>query len=108
VGAIEALRSYVGLDRDDLVEDVMNGGSLNAARVVQEALPKILSSSANVPMFKYLREAGMLDGDGNLLETDIPRKVINRVKARSKNSGSLSRFALLLTEPSKRRKRWKG
>jgi hypothetical protein len=87
VGAIEALRSYVGLDRDDLVEDVMNGGDLKAARVVTEALPKILTSSANVPMYKYLRAAGLLDSDGELLDTDIPKKVVNRVKDRSKKLG---------------------
>lgn len=87
VGAIETLRSYVGLNRDDLVEDVMNGGSLKAPRVVQEALPKILTSSANVPMYKYLRAAGLLDPEGELLEADVPKKIINRVKTRQKKLG---------------------
>ena len=92
VGAIEALRSYVGLDRDDLIEDVVNGGNLNAGRVVQEALPKILTGPANVPIFKYLREAGMLDAEGELLETDVPKKVANRVRARPKKLGVIDQF----------------
>jgi len=71
IGAIEALRSYVGPDRDDLIKDVINDGDLKAARVVTEALPKILSSSGNTPMYKYLRAAGMLDAEGELLDVEV-------------------------------------
>lgn len=92
VGAIEALRSYVGLDRDDLVEDVINGGKLKAARVVTEALPKILTSSGNTPMYKYLRAAGMLDSDGELLDAEVPKKVVNRARARAKKLGVLPNY----------------
>lgn len=92
VGAIEALRSYVGLDRDNLVADVMNGGELKAARVVTEALPKILTSSGNTPMYKYLRAAGMLDSDGELLDAEVPKKVVNRAKARAKKLGVLPNY----------------
>jgi hypothetical protein len=92
VGAIEALRSYVGLDRDDLVKDVMNGGNLMASRVVTEALPKILSSGGNTPMYKYLRAAGMLDSDGELLDAEVPKKVASRVKERKKKLGVLPSY----------------
>jgi hypothetical protein len=108
VGAIEALRSYTGLNRDDLVEDVMNDGALNAARVVQEALPQILSGPANVPMFKYLREAGMLDAEGALLDVDIPKKVANRVKARSKKLGVIEQNRSAAKKAVKEAKTLKG
>ncbi len=93
VGAIAALRSYTGLDRDDLIEDVINAGSdLIASRVVQEALPRILTHPGNVPVFKYLREAGLLDSDGALLDADVPKKVANVVKARPKRLGLLKTY----------------
>jgi SIR2-like domain len=93
VGAIAALRSYTGLGRDEIVEDVLNEETgLIPARVVQEALPEILSHPGNVPMFKYLRDAGLLDPDGDLLEADVPKKVSNRVKARAKKLGVLDQY----------------
>ena len=93
VGAIAALRSYTGLGRDEIVEDVINEETgLIPARVVQEALPEILSHPGNVPMFKYLRDAGLLDPDGDLLDADVPKKVSNRVKARAKKLGVLDQY----------------
>lgn len=47
---------------------------MKAARVVTEALPKIPTSSGNTPMYKYLRAAGMLDSDGELLDAEVPKK----------------------------------
>ena len=85
VGAIAQLRSYVGLSRDDLVNDLVDEGSdLNAVRVVQEALPNILTHPGNVPVFKYLRHAGLLDQDGNLLDAkSVHTKVANHVANRA-------------------------
>jgi hypothetical protein len=89
VGAIAQLRSYVGLQRDDLVADVVDEGTdLNAVRVVQEALPPILSQPGNVPIFKYLRQAGLLDQAGALIDPSaVNAKVVSRVAARAKRLG---------------------
>ena len=58
---------YVGLDRWELIEDVLNGGdTFDPERVVRQALPRILVSGGNVPVFKYLRGAGLLKADGTL------------------------------------------
>lgn len=89
VGAIAQLRSYAGLRRDDLVDDVVDEGtSLNALRVVQEALPPILTQPGNVPVFKYLRQAKLLDADGGLVETlTVHKKLANHVATRTKRLG---------------------
>ena len=93
VGAIAALRSYTGLRREEVVENIVNEeAGLIPGRVVQEALPGILSHPGNVPMFKYLREAGLLDPEGALLDADVPKKVANRVAARSKKLRVLAQY----------------
>jgi SIR2-like domain len=93
VGAIEALRAYVGFDRHALVEDTLNAGDLMASRVVTETLPQVLISKGNVPIYKYLRGAGMLDSNGELLETaEVPTKVANRHKIRSAKLAVLPQY----------------
>jgi hypothetical protein len=89
VGAISHLRSYVGLRREDLLNDLVDEGtSLNPVRVVQEALPSILTHPGNVPIFKYLREAGLLDRAGTLIDSkSVDKKVANRVLQRAKRLG---------------------
>jgi hypothetical protein len=58
---------YVGLDRWDLLDDVLNDDrNFNPNKIVDVVLPRILSGSVNVPVFKYLREAGCLKADGTL------------------------------------------
>ncbi len=86
VGAISQLRSYVGLRREDLLNDLIDEESkLNAVRVVQEALPSILTHAGNVPIFKYLREAGMLDQGGALLDVKtVDRKIATHIANRAK------------------------
>ena len=105
VGAIAALRSYTGLGRDEIVEDVINEeADLIPGRVVQEALPEILSHPGNVPMFKYLREAGLLDPDGELRDADVDKKVANRVAARSKKLGVLDQYKVQAEKAAKEAK----
>jgi SIR2-like domain len=94
VGAISALRTYTGLTRDEVVEDVINEETgLIPNRVVQEALPAILSHPGNVPIYKYLREAGLLDKEGSLLaEADIDKKVAAHIRTRAKRLGLLNTY----------------
>jgi SIR2-like domain len=82
VGAIQKVRSYVGLSRDDLVDDVIGDGTgLNDLRVVQEALPSILSHPGNVPVFKYLRASGLLDDQGKLIDPNTVASKVAKVVA---------------------------
>jgi hypothetical protein len=107
VGAISQLRSYVGLRREDLVNDLIDEGrSLNPVRVVQEALPSILAHPGNVPIFKYLREAGLLDQAGALIDSkSVDRKIANHVAQRAKRLGTTASWektakAAIKTAPS--------
>lgn len=86
VGAIAQLRSYVGLSRDDLVDDILDDGAdLQASRVVHEAIPNILSHPGNVPIYKYLRQAGLLNETGDLIDAKtVDSKIANHVTARKK------------------------
>jgi len=94
VGAIAQLRSYVGLRREDLLNDLVDEeAKLNAVRVVQEALPNILKHPGNVPIFKYLREAGMLDHDGALLDAKtVDQKIATSITNRAKRLGVTSSY----------------
>lgn len=82
VGAIEKqlAHSYRGLSRNDLAEDLVSkGGDLNARRVVAEVLPTI-GRHIHVPIFKYLREAGLLEDDGTLKDkASVDERVADRV-----------------------------
>ncbi len=84
VGAIGRLTAYAGLTRDDLITDTLEGGrTYDPLRVVQEALPAILVSAGNVPVFKSLREAKLLDDQGSLVNPQsVHAKVRRRVEQR--------------------------
>jgi hypothetical protein len=55
---------YRALQRAELLKDVVTGqGELEAERVLVDTLPKMLRGpSQYVPVFKYLRESGRIDG----------------------------------------------
>ena len=104
VGAIAQLRSYVGLRREDLVDDIVDEiTDLNAVRVVQEALPPILAQPGNVPVFRYLRLAGLLDQAGELIDpTAVNRKVANHVATHGKRLGLIKSYEKGAREAVKR------
>ncbi len=89
IGAIERLTAYAGLTRDDLIKDVLDGGArFNAVRVVQEALPAILTHPGNVPIYKYLRAANLLDDDGSLSDpSSVDPKVRKHAESRVERLG---------------------
>jgi hypothetical protein len=89
IGAIERLTAYAGLTRDDLIKDVLDGGSrFDAVRVVREALPAILTHPGNVPIYKYLRAAKLLNEDGSLSDpSSIDPKLRKHVESRVQRVG---------------------
>jgi hypothetical protein len=86
VGAIAAVRSYGPLSRDELLHDLLHDdGDLDCERVVMESFPALLSRQGNFPMAKYLKGAGFLDGNGQLVKED---KLPDRVAARWKKGAA--------------------
>ena len=82
VGVRQSLgeRGYVGLTREDLLRDVIAPVSrLEAGKVVQEALPRVLRTAGNTPVFRYLRGTGLLRDDGTLLpDAEVDERVAAR------------------------------
>lgn len=74
-------RGYVGLTREDLLRDaVAPESSLEARKVVREALPRVLRTPGNAPVFRYLRGAGLLRDDGTLLpDATVDERLAGRV-----------------------------
>jgi len=82
VGVQQSLgaRGYVGLAREDLLRDAVAPVSrLEARKVVQEALPRVLRTPGNTPVFRYLRGTGLLRDDGTLLpDASVDERVAAR------------------------------
>jgi hypothetical protein len=81
IGKIQELaEDYRGKTRTDLLPDALDPAqTLNPLLVVQQALPKI-PVKARVPIYKYLRAAGLLTDDGQLIDgADVDEKVRARV-----------------------------
>lgn len=87
VGALSqlGLRGLQGLKREDIFNDLIEDSDefkLVASDVVRLTLPELVVGNAMVPIFKYLRYAGMLDQQGNVVPGDLSTRV---VKASKKN-----------------------
>jgi hypothetical protein len=76
---------YVGLDRWNIVDDVIAGGTrYDASSIVTETAPRLMAGNANLPVFKYLREAGMLTQRGAIRQgVSVPPKVAAMVETAS-------------------------
>ena len=74
-------KGYVGLTREDLLKDVVSVESdLDPDGVVRKALPHVLNSGAHIPLYRYLRGAGLLNDDASLrADADVNAKVSARV-----------------------------
>jgi hypothetical protein len=82
VGIKEKLtQSYRGLTRHDLFNDLIDGGQdLRPRRVVEDVIGPI-QLATYVPVYKYLREAGALDQEGNIKDAAwVPERVRRRVE----------------------------
>jgi hypothetical protein len=82
VGVKERLgeRGYVGLTRADLLKDTLRQvTAYDPRKVVEEALPGIMRQPGNVPVYRYLRQAGFLLDDGTIEnESSVDAKVAQR------------------------------
>lgn len=94
VGAIARLTtSYVGLDRVDLLNDVLDDRGYDPARVVSDALPRLGSRRTLLPIYKYLRGADLLKPDGTLSDPEsVPPRVAARVEAREELLKGLEQY----------------
>ncbi len=74
----------VGLTAADLLDDVLRPTSRlgNPQDIVDKALPLLLRHKANTPVYRYLRDAGLLNDDGTPADsTSLPPAVLGRVQA---------------------------
>lgn len=90
VGAIEKIQTvssigYTGISRRDLLEDIVNDKKLDTKKVVEESLPNLFKHGIYIPVFKYLRASGYLDKKGELLDTNLSKKVVEAAKANFEN-----------------------
>lgn len=81
VGAIaKVVESYAGKSRHDLLDDLVNQGTLVPRRVIEDVLPTIPVGHA-APIYKYLRAEGLLTEDGALKDPDgVDEKIVRRVE----------------------------
>lgn len=83
VGVLPKLgeHGYSPISRVDLLQDVMAPKSeYDAERIVKETLPGLCRETKNVPVFRYLREAGRIKPDGTIDETGLHPHVIKASK----------------------------
>jgi hypothetical protein len=71
---------YVGITRLDLLQDVLAPQSAyDPVRVVRETLPRVLRGHDHTPLFRYLRDANLVNKDGTLrANADVHPKVRDR------------------------------
>ena len=94
VGVSQRLAStgIVGLTRRDLLEDVLTPKlpKTKHAEIVEKVIPRLASGKTHVPMYLYLRGAGLLADDGSL---PAAAKAHARIKARARLGDSSLRLA---------------
>ena len=90
VGAIQQIsnKGYEGMTRMDLLHDLLEERNYNAEAVIHKLLPKLLVSSLYTPVFKYLRKAGYLDNNGELLPDESERlpEIVKKVVSSTRDS----------------------
>ncbi|MBA2719661.1 MAG: SIR2 family protein [Chloroflexi bacterium] len=76
---------YVGLTRTDLLEDVLRPNSYDARLIADDVLPRVLRQPGHTPVFRYLRDVGLLADDGTLRpDANVDARVRERVGRRPK------------------------
>jgi len=75
-------QGYIGISNDNIFEDIVfDNRSWDSEIVIKDVLPKLFKGNIYLPLYKYLRQSGELDDNGQLFETDrFGAKVIAAVK----------------------------
>nr|WP_294947044.1 SIR2 family protein [uncultured Mucilaginibacter sp.] len=78
-------QGYIGISNDDIFEDIIHDNKgWDAEIVIKDVLPKLYKGNIYLPLYKYLRQSGELDDNGQLFETgNYGAKVIKAVKENS-------------------------
>ncbi|WP_113661592.1 SIR2 family protein [Pedobacter nanyangensis] len=73
---------YIGISNDDIFEDIIyENKNWDSEIVIKDVIPKLLKGNTYLPLYKYLRQSGELDDNGQLFETErFGAKVINAVR----------------------------
>jgi hypothetical protein len=69
VNKLEAVakQGIVGVNREDIVRDIIfDNGGYQAADVISDAFPNLMKGPVNIPMYKYLNVAGLINADGDV------------------------------------------
>jgi hypothetical protein len=74
-------QGYLGIQRRDLLLDVLNEHSAyNARRIVEGTLPALLRQTGITPIYRYLRETGLLNDNCELVsDAEVDMKIVNKV-----------------------------
>jgi len=75
-------QGYIGISNDDIFEDIIyNNKGWDSDIVIKDVLPKLFKGNIYLPLYKYLRQSGELDDNGQLFETErFGAKVIAAIK----------------------------
>jgi len=66
-----AKQGIVGVNREDIVRDVIfDNGGYQAGDILHDAFPNLMKGLVNIPMYKYLNDAGLINADGDV-KTDV-------------------------------------
>ncbi|MFA0438431.1 hypothetical protein BCU70_13115 [Vibrio sp. 10N.286.49.C2] len=78
--SLMASRGLIGLDRLDLIREVVfENDNYPSDEVVSNVLPNLCKGNARVPIFRFLRLANKINGDGTLVDgIEFPEGVLGR------------------------------
>lgn len=74
-------KGIVGVSRDDIIRDVIfDNKEYDSHAVVFEAFPEIIKGKANIPIFKYLNQAGCISENGYIKTDGLCQQLKDRIK----------------------------
>jgi hypothetical protein len=75
-------QGYIGISNDDIFDDIIHDNKgWDSEIVIKDVLPKLFKGNIYLPLYKYLRQSGEIDDNGQLFETaHYGAKVIAAIK----------------------------